>query len=51
VADEDGQDTGREWIERAAVADALHAGQPADEGDDVVRRGARVLGDNEDAVE
>ena len=45
------QHPGRERIERATVADTSHAGQPADDGHDVVRGRPDGLVHDEDAVE
>jgi hypothetical protein len=51
AAEEERQDTRREWIQRPTVADALRRGQAPDEPDDVVRGRADRLVDDEDAVE
>src|SRR5688500_6674834 len=45
------QDARRARIQRAAAADALRGGKPADETHDVVRGRADRLVDHEDAVE
>ena len=50
-SEEHGQDPRCEWVERPAVSDALGGGQTPDEPDDVVRRRADRLVDDQDPVE
>jgi hypothetical protein len=50
ASDEQQQEAGREGIERARVADAFLAERPARDRDDVVRRNAGGLVDEEQAV-
>ncbi len=51
LADEEREEPGREWVERAAVTDASRAEDTARDRDDVVRGPALGLVDREDAGE